>query len=46
MYFDNDWLCHTISKLNNNDVFLSKRNVIFETLNDEVDTVKLAKRVY
>ena len=43
---DNDWLCHTISKLNNNDVFLSKRNVIFETLNDEVDTVKLAKRVY
>ncbi len=43
---DNDWLCHTISKLNNNDVMLSKRNVIFETLNNEVDTVKLAKRVY
>ena len=43
---DNDWLCHTISKLNNNDVILSKRNVIFKTLNNEVDTVKLAKRVY
>ena len=49
---DDDWLCHTISKLDNchgissNYVNLTKRNVISKTLNNEVEPVKLAKRVY
>ena len=43
---DNNWLFHTIAHLKDNDVRLSTRNVVRETLNDEVDPVPLAKRVY
>ena len=43
---DKDWLVHTISHLNNGNVKLSTRNVIRHVLNDEVESVPLAKRVY
>lgn len=43
---DDVWLCHTTGKLVNEDVVLGKRDVIFETLSDEVQSVGLAKRVY
>ena len=49
---DDNWLCHTIAKLTNTnevsktDVSLSKRKVIFSTLNKEVKTIPLAQRVY
>ncbi len=43
---DKDWLVHTISHLNNGNVKLSTRNVIRDVLNDEVESVPLAKRVY
>ena len=43
---DINWLVHTISRLKNNSVELSKRDVIKTTLNDEVEPVPLAKRVY
>jgi len=43
---DDNWLFHTIAHLKDNDVELSTRNVVRETLNDEVKPIPLAKRVY
>mgnify|MGYP001366660389 CR=1 FL=1 len=43
---DVNWLVHTISRLKDNSVELSTRDVIKYTLNDEVEPVPLAKRVY
>ncbi len=43
---DENWLVHTITDLNNGDVKISTRDVIFEVLDDEVEPVPLAKRVY
>jgi len=43
---DENWLKHTICYLNNNKVKLTTRNVNLFTLNDEVESVPLAKRVY
>ena len=43
---DKNWLIHTIGHLNNGKVQLSKRNVIRSVLNNEVEPVPLAKRVY
>ena len=43
---DEDWLVHTLAYLNDNKVNLQKRNVIREVLDDEVESVPLAKRVY
>ena len=43
---DKNWLKHTIAKLSNDKVNLSKRDVIMDTLNDEVNSIPLAKRVY
>ena len=43
---DKNWLVHTIAHLRNHKVHLSKRDVILKTLNDEVDPIPLAKRIY
>ena len=43
---DENWLVHTIAKLENNTVKLSKRDVIRTVLDDEVTSVPLSKRVY
>ena len=43
---DENWLIHTIAHLKENEVKISKRNVIRDTLNNEVNSVPLAKRVY
>ena len=43
---DENWLKHTICYLNNNKVKLTTRNVNLLTLNNEVESVPLAKRVY
>ena len=43
---DINWLKHTIARLKTDDVELSTRNVVKQTLNDEVEPVPLAKRVY
>ena len=43
---DENWLIHTLAYLNQNDISLETRPVILETLNDEVKSVPLAKRVY
>lgn len=43
---DKDWLVHTIVHLRNHKVHLSKRDVILQTLNDEVEPIPLAKRIY
>ena len=43
---DKNWLVHTISRLNNGKVTLSKRDVIRKTLNSEIEPVPLAERVY
>tara|TARA_Y100000591_G_scaffold333389_1_gene376993 strand:+ start:21301 stop:23136 length:1836 start_codon:yes stop_codon:yes gene_type:complete len=43
---DINWLVHTIARLKNNSVELSTRDVIKYTLNNEVEPVPLAKRVY
>ena len=43
---DINWLIHTLSYIDNNNVILKKRNVIKNTLNNEVEPVPLAKRVY
>ena len=44
---DENWLLHTIAHLNSNgNVDISTRNVIRTVLNDEVQPVPLAKRVY
>ena len=36
----------TIAHLRNHKVHLSKRNVILQTLNNEVQPIPLAKRIY
>ena len=43
---DENWLIHTITKLNNGKVDISKRDVIMDVLDNEVSPVPLAKRVY
>ena len=43
---DVNWLAHTISKIENNSVNLTKRKVITDVLNNEVEPIPLAKRVY
>ena len=43
---DRNWLVHTIAHLRNHNVHLSKRDVILQTLNDEVEPIPLAKRIY
>jgi succinate dehydrogenase (ubiquinone) flavoprotein subunit len=43
---DKNWLVHTLAYLKNDRVKLSTRSVIRNTLNDEVDSIPLAKRVY
>ncbi len=43
---DINWLHHTIARLNNGNVDISKRNVIMSVLDKEVDVVPLSKRVY
>ena len=43
---DENWLFHTIADLNGGDVKITTRDVIREVLDDEVEPVPLAKRVY
>ena len=43
---DKDWLIHTLAYLKNNNILIDTRNVVKETLNDEVQPVPLSKRVY
>lgn len=43
---DVNWLAHTIAHLRDNEVTLSKRDVIKTVLDDEVQPVPLAQRVY
>ena len=43
---DVNWLAHSIAHLSGDSVEMSKRPVILQTLNDEVEAVPLAKRVY
>lgn len=43
---DKEWLLHSIARLENSSIAMSKRPVIMSTLNDEVEPVPLAKRVY
>jgi succinate dehydrogenase (ubiquinone) flavoprotein subunit len=43
---DKDWLIHTLAYLKNNNISIDTRNVVKETLNDEVKPVPLSKRVY
>lgn len=43
---DENWLAHTITELKDDEIKLSKREVIRDVLNDEVKPVPLSKRVY
>ena len=43
---DDEWLVHTLAYLHDNTIDLKKRNVIRDVLDDEVESVPLAKRVY
>ncbi len=43
---DENWLIHTLAELNGPYITLHKREVIRNVLNDEVEAVPLAKRVY
>jgi succinate dehydrogenase / fumarate reductase, flavoprotein subunit len=43
---DENWLVHTIADLNKGDVKISTRDVIKKVLDNEVEPVPLAKRVY
>ena len=43
---DDNWLFHTIGDLNNGNVKISTRDVIRDVLDNEVESVPLAKRVY
>jgi len=43
---DENWLKHTICRLQDNNINLSTRSVNLFTLNDEVKSIPLAKRVY
>ena len=43
---DENWLIHTLAYLKNDDISIKTRNVIRDVLDDEVESVPLAKRVY
>ncbi|MAZ55210.1 MAG: succinate dehydrogenase flavoprotein subunit [Flavobacteriales bacterium] len=43
---DDEWLVHTLAYLHDNTIDLKKRSVIRDVLDDEVESVPLAKRVY
>ena len=43
---DVNWLAHTIAKIDNKKVYLTKRKVISQVLDNEVKPIPLAKRVY
>jgi succinate dehydrogenase / fumarate reductase flavoprotein subunit len=43
---DDEWLVHTLAYLHDNTIDLKKRSVIREVLDNEVESVPLAKRVY
>lgn len=43
---DKDWLIHTLSYLEKDDIKIDKRSVIQDVLDDEVQPVPLSKRVY
>jgi succinate dehydrogenase (ubiquinone) flavoprotein subunit len=43
---DDNWLFHTIANLNNNRIDISTRDVIRTVLDDDIQPVPLAKRVY
>jgi succinate dehydrogenase (ubiquinone) flavoprotein subunit len=43
---DDEWLVHTLAYLHDNTIDLKKRTVIRDVLDDEVESVPLAKRVY
>ena len=44
---DENWLVHTLATMDNKEnISLSKRDVILNTLTDDVNTIPLAKRVY
>ena len=43
---DDEWLVHTLAYLHGDTIELKKRNVIRDVLDDEVESVPLAKRVY
>ena len=43
---DDEWLVHTLAYLDGNTIDLKKRSVIREVLDNEVESVPLAKRVY
>jgi succinate dehydrogenase (ubiquinone) flavoprotein subunit len=43
---DKNWLIHTLSYLDKNNIKLDTRQVIRSVLNDEVEPVPLSKRVY
>ena len=43
---DINWLKHSIGRIKDNQIELSTRNVITKVLDDEVESVPLAKRVY
>ena len=43
---DDKWMKHTIARIANNDIDINTRSVIFKTLDQEVDSVPPAKRIY
>ena len=43
---DENWLVHTLGYLKEDNVELKKRSVILNVLDDEVESVPLAKRIY
>ena len=43
---DDEWLVHTLAYLDGDSIDLKTRNVIRDVLDDEVESVPLAKRVY
>ena len=43
---DENWLFHTIANLNKNRIDISTRDVIRTVLDDDIQPVPLAKRVY
>ena len=43
---DINWLHHTLSYIKNDEVVINKRDVIFSVLDDDLETIPLAKRVY
>ena len=43
---DENWLKHTLAYIKNDEVKIDSRSVIRTVLNDEVEPVPLAKRVY